>query len=86
MRFNSPLHLKFKLFKMKMISTKEYAAARGITVQAVCQAIKNGHQLPYVLKVGKFSNRHVLYVNSDFPDGIEKGRPNKYKIKKIRFI
>lgn len=66
---------------MKMIDTTEYAAARGITVQAVCQAIKKGHNLPYVLEIGKFSNRHVLYVNSDFPEGIEKGRPNKYKIK-----
>lgn len=67
---------------MKMIDTTEYASARGVSVQSVSQAIKKGHNLPYVLEIGKFSNRHVLYVNSDFPEGIEKGRPNKYKIKK----
>lgn len=47
------------------MTTKQYAAARGITEGAVRKAIKLGHRLPGVTRREKFGTAHVLYVNVD---------------------
>lgn len=65
-----------------MISTKEYAEARKITVAAVLKEINKGNELPGVLSLSRFSDVHVLYVASSFPEGLVIGRRNKYKKRK----
>lgn len=53
---------KNKAVQKQMLSTEEYAAMRGITRQAVVQAIKNGWQMPGVEKVETVGGRSVIFM------------------------
>jgi predicted transcriptional regulator len=48
--------------KYKKMTPAEYAKARGITLQAVTKAIREGHTLPHVKKVEKFGRFYLLTV------------------------
>lgn len=49
---------------IKNMTVKQYAELRGITPQAVGQAIKKGHNLPGVTEVNTFGKAWVLTVDT----------------------
>jgi len=46
------------------LTSKQYAAMRGISDAAVRKAIKMGHKLPGVVRREKFGRAHVLIVDA----------------------
>ena len=59
-----------KMLPRKFISVKEYADSRGITKQAVYDAIRNGWKMPGIVEVHKVGkNGFVLVPNQN--NGLE---------------
>lgn len=46
----------------KKLTPSQYAELRGITLQAVTEAIRKGWQLPNVTKIEKFGRFYLLTV------------------------
>lgn len=51
---------------MNQITPKQYAAKRGITLQAVTKMIRDKNRLPDVIKIEKFGRFYLLTVKDDF--------------------
>lgn len=47
------------------MAPKEYADKRGVTLQAITKAIREGHNLPSVKRVQKFGRFYLLTVTVD---------------------
>ena len=60
---------------IRVMNTREYADLRGITVQAVSQAIKLGHKMPGVKSWHKDGRFYMLMVNVLEIPGITKAGP-----------
>lgn len=52
--------------KETKITPSQYAAKRGITLQAVTKAIRNNNNLPDVIKIERFGRFYLLTVKDDF--------------------
>jgi hypothetical protein len=52
--------IHYNNLRQKTFTASEYAARRGISVQAVSQAIKRKYHLPAVVKIERFGNAWAL--------------------------
>lgn len=55
--------LKLFLMALKKMSTTQYAELRGMSVGAVCKAIRKGHRTPGVVHYEMYGGTYILTVD-----------------------